>query len=384
MSPVLGTKDSMRIAFLCKRRYMGKDVIDDRYARLYEIPAQLARLGHEVHGYCLGYQSQPEGDWVHETSPGQLVWHARSLGKTRLSRLLGYPFGLLRRLRALAPDLLIGASDIPHVALTAWLAKKLGIPYVVDLYDNFEGFGQARLPGFKGALRRATRTANLVTTTSDALRDLVINDYAATGLVISMPSTVDLSVFRSGDQAAARTLLGLPVDALLVGTAGGLHGDKGVGVLYDAWPELAKKHPHAHLVLAGPADANLPPPAGPRVHYLGMLAHAQTATLFQALDVGVIYLRDTPFGRYCFPQKAYEMFACGLPVIAAQVGAMTDLLRDTPASLYRPDVAADLLRALDTQITSRSQPGLVIDDWQGIIRKLEPNLRALVEPSGGD
>lgn len=33
----------MRVAFLCKRRYMGKDVILDRYARLYEIPFQLAR-----------------------------------------------------------------------------------------------------------------------------------------------------------------------------------------------------------------------------------------------------------------------------------------------------------------------------------------------------
>jgi hypothetical protein len=41
----------MRIAFLCKRQYMGKDVILDRYARLYEIPYQLARLGHTVRGY---------------------------------------------------------------------------------------------------------------------------------------------------------------------------------------------------------------------------------------------------------------------------------------------------------------------------------------------
>jgi hypothetical protein len=36
----------MRMAFLCKRHYMGKDVIADRYARLYEIPYQLVKLGH--------------------------------------------------------------------------------------------------------------------------------------------------------------------------------------------------------------------------------------------------------------------------------------------------------------------------------------------------
>jgi teichuronic acid biosynthesis glycosyltransferase TuaC len=367
----------MRVAFLCKRRYMGKDVIDDRYARLYEIPAQLAKLGHDVHGYCLGYQCQSEGDTAHEAAPGKLVWHARSLGRARLPRLLGHPFWLLKQLRAIAPDLLIGASDIPHVALTAWLAKKLGVPYVIDLYDNFEGFGQARLPGFKGALRRATRGADLVTTTSDALRDLVVDEYAATGRIISMPSTVDLSVFKSGDQGAARVLLGLPADALLIGTAGGLHADKGVGVLYDAWLALAEKYPQAHLVLAGPVGAELPPPQGSRVHYLGMLAHAQTATLFQSLDIGVIYLRDTPFGRYCFPQKAYEMFACGLPVVAANVGAMTQLLSELPASLYRPDDVADLLRALDFQMASRAQPSMVIDDWRTIIAKLEPDLCSL-------
>jgi len=31
----------MRLVFLCKRRYMGKDVSVDRYARLYEIPVSL-------------------------------------------------------------------------------------------------------------------------------------------------------------------------------------------------------------------------------------------------------------------------------------------------------------------------------------------------------
>jgi len=35
----------MKIAFLCKRRYMDKDVVADRYGRLYEIPYQLSRLG---------------------------------------------------------------------------------------------------------------------------------------------------------------------------------------------------------------------------------------------------------------------------------------------------------------------------------------------------
>src|SRR3546814_3753105 len=138
----------MRIAFLCKRRYMGKDVVLDQYARLYEMPRQLAKLSHDVRGYSLDYHGETEGEWVHEAAPGALTWESRSLGGLRIPRLLHYPRHLLKQLRKFSPDVLIGASDIPHVVLTSHLAKWLNLPYAVDLSDQFEGFGQARIPGF--------------------------------------------------------------------------------------------------------------------------------------------------------------------------------------------------------------------------------------------
>ncbi|WP_234264219.1 glycosyltransferase family 4 protein [Hydrogenophaga sp. NFH-34] len=368
----------MRIAFLCKRRYMGKDVVLDRYARLYEIPRQLARLGHEVHGYCLDYHSaDPADQWTHEAEPGSLAWESRSIGTLKLPRLAAYPGHMLRRLRAFRPQVLIGASDIPHVALTAWLARRLGTPYAVDLYDNFEGFGQARIPGFVPALRRATRDAVLVTTTSEPLRQLVLNDYQARGTVISMPSSVDLQVFAPGDKAAARQRLGLPLGVPLIGTAGGLYRDKGIEPLYEAWHRLVARHPGLHLVLAGPYREELPPPQGERVHYLGHLNHAQVADLFRALDVGVISILDTPFGRYCFPQKAYEMLACGLPVVAASIGQMADLFSKTPSVLFPSGDADALARTALAQITRPTMPDVPVQDWSGLIAEIEPALARL-------
>lgn len=367
----------MRIAFLCKRQYMGKDVIADRYARLYEMPFQLARLGHAVGGFCLSYQGHDEGRWEHEAPPGSLMWESRSLGRLRAPVLLAYPHRMLRRLREFAPDLLIGASDIPHVALSAWLAKRLGIPCAVDLYDNFEGFGQARIPGMVPALRRAVRRAALVTTTSQPLKDLVVEGYGARGDVIAMPSTVDKTVFRAMDQTASRQSLMLPTGVKLIGTAGGLYRDKGVGTLYAAWGIIAQQRNDVHLVLAGPVDRSFPPPDGERIHQLGMLPHVRTAELFNALDVGAICIRDTPFGRYCFPQKAYEMLACQLPVAAARVGAMTHLLAEVHSCLYRPDDAHDLARALLAQLDRPVVADVPIDDWAQLIGALEPRLRAL-------
>ncbi len=368
----------MRIAFICKRQYMGKDVIVDRYARLYEMPFQLARLGHTVSGFCLSYQGHEEGTWEHEAQPGKLTWESRSLGSLYIPALLTYPQRLLQRLRNFAPDIIIGASDIPHVALSAWLAKRLRVPLAVDLYDNFEGFGQARIPGMVTALRHAVRNADLVTTTSAPLKELVVNDYGARGNIIAMPSTVDKSVFRAMDRTACRQSLGLPTTARLIGTAGGLYRDKGVETLYEAWKIVADKRSDVHLVLAGPTDPGFPPPAGDRIHNLGMLPHARTAELFNALDVGAICIRDTPFGRYCFPQKAYEMLGCGLPVAAARVGAMTHLLAAVPACLYEADNAASLATVLLAQLERPVTADVVIEDWVQLIGSLEPQLQKLL------
>jgi glycosyltransferase involved in cell wall biosynthesis len=227
------------------------------------------------------------------------------------------------------------------------------------------------------ALRRAVRGAALVTTTSEPLRELVVEGYGAQGEIIAMPSTVDRSVFRPKDRLASRQSLGLPADARLIGTAGGLYRDKGIGTLYEAWKIVAQQRHDAHLVLAGPVDPGFPPPAGDRIHQLGMLPHARTAELFNALDVGAICIRDTAFGRYCFPQKAYEMLACRLPVAAADVGAMSHLLADMRPCLYRADDASDLARALLLQLDRPVVADVPIDDWTQLIGALEPHLLAL-------
>lgn len=357
---------------------MGKDVVLDRYARLYEIPRQLARHGHDVEAWCLAYGKDDAIEVAHDTAPGTLCWHARSWGRLVVPALVRYPRRVLREVRAFAPDIIVAASDIPHVALGAWLARKLDKPFVADLYDNFEGFGQARIPGMVRALRNAVRAADLVLTTSEPLRELVIDEYRARGEVVAMPSTVDKAVFRPRVRHECRVALGLPVDVPLVGTAGGLNRGKGIEALLAAWATLSERRPDVHLVLAGPLDAALRLPSGKRVHYLGALPHDRVATLFGALDVGAICIDDTPFGRYCFPQKAYEMLACGLPVVAADVGAMGRLLgawRDR--CLYPPADANTLCDRLQAQLASPLVVDVPIDDWSDILARVERRLVTL-------
>jgi hypothetical protein len=48
----------MHIVVLCKRQYTNRDVIDDRYGRLWEIPAELAKAGHCVTCVSISYATK--------------------------------------------------------------------------------------------------------------------------------------------------------------------------------------------------------------------------------------------------------------------------------------------------------------------------------------
>lgn len=372
----------MRIAFLCKRQYTGHDVIADRYGRLYELPLQLARMGHEVHAFCLDYglsKAGPsqDGTWTHEAAPGSLQWTSRSLGKSKLPALLAYPSRLLRRLREFEPDLIVGASDIPQLALASWVAKQLRVPCALDVYDNFESFGQAKIPGFVPLLRRAAREADLLIAVSAALKRFIAENYRPRAPIAVMGNSLDKSVFHSREKHAARATFGLPQDAKLIGTAGNLHRLKGIAPLYEAWKIIEAQRDDVHLVLAGPVENGFPPPQGERVHYLGNLAYARVPEVFAALDVGIVSVLDSAFGRYCFPQKASEMLACGLPVVAANVGATGELFASAPEALFEAgnaqDMATTILRQLDhPQTTAQHVP-----DWRELVAGIEPALRAL-------
>lgn len=367
----------MRIAFICKRHYTGKDVITDRYGRLYEFPKQLALLGHHVQAWCLDYRSDHDDEQTHIVPAGSLAWSSQAAGGLQSARLTMYPFKLLGRLQDFKPDVLIGASDIPHVALTAWSSRRLGIPCVIDLYDNFESFGQARIPGFLRLLKYAVHNANLTLTVSHALKQKIQADYRPTNPVIAIPNGINTSVFSPGSRDFARQSLGLPGSAQLIGTAGGLSRMKGLDTVYSAWKKLEQTRPNLHLVLAGPVEKGLPPPTGERVHYLGEMPETRVADMFRALDVGIISLADSPFGRYCFPQKAYEMLGCHLPVVVSNTGEMSSLFATSPHVLFDPNDVEQLVVRVQDQLERPVVPAIPIPDWRALVAKLDAEIQHL-------
>jgi teichuronic acid biosynthesis glycosyltransferase TuaC len=226
--------------------------------------------------------------------------------------------------------------------------------------------------------RKALRKARCVSCVSEPLAQWVRDLKGDASAVLALPSTVDRDLFRPRDRLACRRSLGLPVHAQLVGSAGGLSRSKGIATLYQAFDRLADRMPNLHLVLAGAVEPSCPPPDHPRVHLLGSLSHSRIAELFSALDVGVVYLRDTAYGRFSFPQKAYEMAACGLPLVIARVGAMGDTFAGSGAEFYAADDALALACGLDRQLASPQKPDVVLTDWAQQAEILEGAYRTIL------
>ena len=71
----------MRILVLTKRQYMGKDLLDDRFGRFWELPLELARRGHEIRGISLSYRKKSEGSSTPslDAGTGNITWHSVNL-----------------------------------------------------------------------------------------------------------------------------------------------------------------------------------------------------------------------------------------------------------------------------------------------------------------
>jgi glycosyltransferase involved in cell wall biosynthesis len=251
------------------------------------------------------------------------------------------------------------------------LAKRLGIPCVIDLYDNFESFKATWVPGVLPHFRRAVRSVEGVTCVSHSLAHYIATKYGHKRPSLLLENSVRTDLFFHRDRIASRKQLGLPEEAIIIGTAGALDKSRGIHVLFRAFNSLKKYQPMLRLALAGPRSRWNPIPAGPPILDLGTLPLETVPVLFNALDVAIICNRDSAFGRYCFPQKAYEIIACRVPLVAAAVGSMKELLGDYPQCLYQPESPASLAQAIERQLEAKTVLDIAAPSWGDSAKKLE-------------
>src|SRR5919108_901317 len=370
----------MKILVLTKRQYMGKDLLDDRFGRFRELPLELAKLGHQVLGICLSYRPRNQAVVKDGSDKANrfVSWYSVNLGPLILPGLFAY----VRQVQSLArrhqPEILWACSDSFHIIAGSSVSRLLNIPCVIDLYDNFESFKGTRLTGVLRLFKRVVRGAEGVTCVSWPLADHIIRNYQRQRPTVVLENAVRTDLFYARERIACRKHFGFPESATIIGTAGALQKSRGIGVLFRAFEILSQTEAGLHLAVAGPRDRLTRIPGRPDVYDMGILPLEEVPAFLNALDVAVICNKSSLFGRYCFPQKAYEILACRVPFVAAAVGSMNEVLVDYPQCLYEPESAASLAEAIRRQLNAPAVVDADVPSWADSAKELESFLETIL------
>ena len=189
---------------------------------------------------------------------------------------------------------------------------------------------------------------------------LIADGWAASHLpamlgrsVERLPKGVDSELFHpEGRNLRASLRL---ADKRVVMTAARLVPIKNVRLLLEAMALLRHRVGNAHLVIVGDGPEAEPLKAAAAVlemsdavTFAGYVAHADTPAFYRAADV---FALSSDFDNS--PNVVLEAMACGLPVVATDVGGVRDFVTDRSGGLVVPrQDAGALAAALETYLTS--------------------------------
>ena len=326
----------LKLLFLCKRRPMGRDLVNRPYGRFFYLPYYLAKRGHDITLLLLSYRQENPVD----LRAHGIRWISESMS-------LGYPGRYLNRLRQLLrvdqPDWVIGLSDTYYGILAQHYGHKYGALSCIDAYDNYESY----IPWLKPLhrlWRRALSRADLVTAAGpDLLQYMSLQRNGRPSLVV--PMAADPVGFRPMDQEECRRSMGLPVSGKLIGYCGSLHRSRGLEVLFDVFAKLNRIDPEVRLVLSGRKWKNVHAPES--AVSLGYIEDDKMPLLLNCMDTLAIINRDSAFGRYSHPVKLYEAMTCQVPVVVAATAATEWILREHPEFLVPVSDAGKLYSRIE-------------------------------------
>ena len=238
-----------------------------------------------------------------------------------------------------------------HSSVDAWLgglaARAARVPVVRTRHVSIPIRG-----GFNPVY---TRLADRVITSGEAIRRMVVGAGAAADRVVAIPAGVNLDEFpfRLRAEAAAEWLR-LP--APVIGSVAMFRGSKGHAHLLEAFSRIRARRPRATLLLVGDGIRRgwvegLVREAGLAQAVVFTGFRHDVAALLGTMDCFVLASTRTEG----VPQSLLQAFAAGVPVVACDVGGVSEVVIDGATGLLvKAESAAELDRGIETVLADRA------------------------------
>jgi len=192
--------------------------------------------------------------------------------------------------------------------------------------------------------RLSNRLADCVTANAEAVREFVHDhEGCPREKMVVIPSGIDTERFAPLAPSDYKARLGLPADAVVVGSLTRMRVRKGVEELLRAMTQICAVRPDVHLVVAGEvelddelqtlvASAGL----GDRLHLLGR--RSDVPEVLSAMDVFVLSSHDEGMSNAILEAMAMEK-----PVVATDVGGTSEIVSEGVTGHLVPARDADAL-----------------------------------------
>jgi glycosyltransferase involved in cell wall biosynthesis len=288
---------------------------------VYHLSQELRKLGVDVRVLTTDLYSTTPLTRLENSKDEQYVTRFKGYQTLPLPEGLGIVApGMLGHLRDASLVHIHGYGHFPTY-LAQYCSKVMRLPVVATTHSD-AGRPSIRKRAFDAIVPRLSiRSANKIIAISNHERQVLIHRGIPSERIVVIPNGIDLNEISTAPahKNPGRTLL----------YAGRIDIDhKGLDILVEAFARLSKNHPDLQLVLTGPDWNNsiqklekLSTKLGVRVHFTGFLKRSDYIETLKSADIFILPSRFEPFGIVLL-----EAMAAGVPIVAANTGAIPELL----------------------------------------------------------
>lgn len=326
----------------------------------------LTRAGHEVHLLCVCFGDEPRRVTYNDLTIHRIHLPEQVLRKMRALALSLpiYHWFFERHITKLARIIRLEAihvHDLPLVRAAIGARRKLHIPVIADLHENYPALLEharhtrtllgrllINIDRWKEDERWACQTADWLVVVADEMRQRFTTMGLRGSNICVVPNAV--SPAHLLNQPVAEEITRRLAGRFVVLYIGGLDAQRGLEELIDATVRLQDSIPQLAVVVVGRGvlDGELRAYARNQrltevLLFEGWQPYSRLRSYLESAEVCVITHRKTAHTDNTDPNKLYEYLAFAKPVVASNCAALERRIREMNCGMIYPSGNAEKL-----------------------------------------